>query len=486
MEYDPTDPLSIEHYGRRLLDSSLRLTQGMRPIPDEFLEQSSGGRTRGKFGEVLERYYYGIKPGNTPYKPDFPLAMVELKSTGMSRRPHGYPWAPKYRLVLNKYDYAAESAAPSIEESSFHKKNSAIMLVGFEWEADTPLVDLGIRCAGLLRFRDIPKVDWDVIVKDFHLLQNKVRSGKADEISEGDTNYLGLCRKGTKDEKPSPGLYGSGPLLGRAYSFKPGFVHHLLGVLHPVWSERARLTPNTLSFLEAGLEEDFLARFEKFRGWAVGRICEALEYKLSAAKNSNNLLAVRMAGGKGKSLPAEFQKANILLKTVHLEESGYLKESMSFEGFDFNFLLQEDWDAPAVREEDEEENPSYPQFKRLLERKLLIVVFQGERGPTGRFIGGFFWQMDVATLNGPVKEVWERMRKAVEESSPSDFPKISENPVAHVRPKAKTADDREQLKDGTTHTKQCFWLNASFVASIIRAHLGVNIRHNPRQLRFYE
>ena len=145
---------------------------------------------------------------------------------------------------------------------------------------------------------------------------------------------------------------------------------------------------------------------------------------------------------------------------------------MSFEGFDFTALLEEQWDAPAVREEDDEENPSYPQFKRLLERKLLIVVFQGARGPGSRFVGAFFWQMDVATLNGPVKEVWERMRKAVEESNPRNFPKISENPVAHVRPKARTAADREQLKDGTTHTKQCFWLNASFVASVVRAHLG--------------
>lgn len=477
MPYNPEDPFEIERYGRRLLGSSLRVTPGVRAIPDQFLEQASGGRTRGKFGEVLERYYYGIQPGNAAYVPDFPEAEVELKSTGMVRKPRGYPWGPKERLVLNMYNYLEEPLAECIEASSFYKKNASIMLVGYEWESGKPLVDLCVRCAGLLQLPDIPQVDWEVVVSDFHFLQRKVRSGKAHEISEADTNYLALCRKGNKGERGQSGVYGSEKLYGRAYSFKAGFVHSLLGGLEPGWNARAQIGPRALEHIETSLEDDFLARFHAFRHWTLEQISVALQYKVSTAKSANYLLAIRIAGGAGRTPPAELQKAQVLIKTVHLQENGYLKESMSFEAFDFSALVNEDWNAPAILDEDDEENPAYPQFRRLLEHKVLMVVFQGERGPNSKLVGAFFWQMDFETLNGEVKRVWSRMREAVGESNPSAFPKISESPVAHVRPKALNESDRDTLPNGKTHIKQCFWLNASFVAAQIRERLGINAWH---------
>ena len=46
-----------------------------------------------------------------------------------------------------------------------------------------------------------------------------------------------------------------------------------------------------------------------------------------------------------------------------------------------------------------------------------------------------------------------------------NFPKLSENPVCHVRPHARNSKDTYELPDGRKYPKQCFWLNNSYILS---------------------
>ena len=75
-----------------------------------------------------------------------------------------------------------------------------------------------------------------------------------------------------------------------------------------------------------------------------------------------------------------------------------------------------------------------------------------------------------------VRRVWARtvetVRRGVKlEPSPSgvknDLPKRSESPVAHVRPHGRDGEDKLPLPDGRMMTKQCFWLNNSYIAEQI-------------------
>ena len=78
------------------------------------------------------------------------------------------------------------------------------------------------------------------------------------------------------------------------------------------------------------------------------------------------------------------------------------------------------------------------------------------------------------------KQVWdntvEKIRKGeiVKEITDKEvrktfFPKKTENRISHVRPHAKDKEDcyplpvKDKLTDLTEYTKQCFWLNASYV-----------------------
>ena len=86
----------------------------------------------------------------------------------------------------------------------------------------------------------------------------------------------------------------------------------------------------------------------------------------------------------------------------------------------------------------------------------------------------------VNTLNSEVKNVWERTKYVIN-NLPVDlrengrfksiFPKQSENRVCHVRPHARNAEDTYELPDGRLYTKQCFWLNNSYILEQIKDYL---------------
>ena len=48
-----------------------------------------------------------------------------------------------------------------------------------------------------------------------------------------------------------------------------------------------------------------------------------------------------------------------------------------------------------------------------------------------------------------------------------DLPGMTESHVAHVRPKAKNGSDKGLTPQGDLRTKQCFWLNASYIAGVV-------------------
>lgn len=46
-----------------------------------------------------------------------------------------------------------------------------------------------------------PEADLEIIKKDYAYIVNTIKDGRAHELSEGDTMYLGACTKGATAEK---------------------------------------------------------------------------------------------------------------------------------------------------------------------------------------------------------------------------------------------------------------------------------------------
>ena len=137
---------------------------------------------------------------------------------------------------------------------------------------------------------------------------------------------------------------------------------------------------------------------------------------------------------------------------------------MSFPTFDFVRLSMEtEWEESEL-------------YNYLAPTKFLFVIFQEDEHGNLVFERVMFWNIPAQDLD-EVRRVWERtvetLRRGVRliKSSrgiSSDLPNQSESPVAHVRPHGRNAYDMLPLPDGRLMTKQCFWLNNSYIAEQIK------------------
>jgi hypothetical protein len=153
--------------------------------------------------------------------------------------------------------------------------------------------------------------------------------------------------------------------------------------------------------------------------------------------------------------------AGIQIKTVQLKANGTPKESMSFKAFSFESIANEDWDTIDVDSN---------HFRNDVSMRFMLVVFQCgsdcKSGDTRVFKRIKFWNMPYADLQ-IVRIGWERAKLAVQNSNAAMFPKISDRQIMHVRPKGRDGTDQVCFPDGTTITKQCFWLNAGYIKEIL-------------------
>ncbi len=67
-----------------------------------------------------------------------------------------------------------------------------------------------------------------------------------------------------------------------------------------------------------------------------------------------------------------------------------------------------------------------------------------------------------------VEKVWLDTKKKIKKGVFDKFIKISDNIIAHVRPKAQNKEDKMIDANGLLQDKKCFWLNASYVSGMIK------------------
>lgn len=465
LPYDQTSPISIEKYGKRLLGKTLRTQAGAVPIPSSVLETRVGSRTRGSFGQMLEKYYYGIEPGNDS-APDFREAGVELKSTPLKRLSKG-GFSAKERLVLNLINYKEEAEVDGFKASSFLRKNATIMLVSYENKEERAAVDHPVRIARLLKFTELPKKDQLIIQNDWKTIFNKIKAGKAHELHEGETDYLAACTKAANSTVTRAQAFGGPATKPRAFSFKAGYMTVLMHQLMDPKTAAKEFEPaikDSAALSRKTFEAEILKKFSPYIGMS------AKEIRRQVARGSNEtakdhlaVLARRMMGVKGKRVE-EFEKAEITMKTLQLMPDGMPKEDMSFPTIKFVDLVNEDWESP---DEGGKKKPS--SFRAQLEKRFLFIVFQRDVNGSRRFLKAFFWTMPEKSIETEVKKVWKTMVKAVKAGDVASFPKKSFNPVAHVRPHGANREDTDTLPSGEKTTRRCFWLDKRFIRLQIEA-----------------
>lgn len=463
LEYDETDPKSIEAYGKKLIgmtfqdvcdQDDMKKSNVVRETEAYEIKHEDKKR-KGGLGEIIEERYFHY-PANNDARPDFDKAGVELKVTPYKQNKNG-SFSAKERLILTMTDYF-KVVNEEFEDSHMWQKARLILLVYYLYQKEIEnRLDYKI---GYVNLFTPPEEDIKIIKQDFEVIKQKIKDGKAHELSEADTLYLGAAPKAATSKNRRKQPYSDELAKPRAFSFKTSYMTYILN--HYIIPGKNTYESIIKEKTEESFEDYVIHKIEQYRDNTVHELCDKFQipYKDKKPKNLEAMLTYRMLGIKGNHAE-EFEKANIVIKTIRINKNNRIKENMSFPIFKFKKLIEEEWDDSTFG-------------NYLRETKFLFVVYKYDDNDELRLKGCQFWNIPYDDLEKEVKVVWEKTKQLIKNGlkievkngkNCSNLPKISENRVCHVRPHGRNAQDTYELPDGRRLTKQCFWLNNSYILS---------------------
>lgn len=278
-----------------------------------------------------------------------------------------------------------------------------------------------------------------------------LREGKAEQLSEGMTTYLGACTKGQGNQQLVAQFYP--PHTGakrRAFCYKRSYMDYVLHhyIMPCSVQEEDSIVKDTRMLETRTFEELVLSLINENVGATDRELCAKFGMDYTGNKAQWTQLVYRMLGVRGQRAE-EFEKANISVRTVREDEGDQtVRESLSLNTFKFADLLeQKTWDEAPLRD-------------YMDETRFLFVVFE-KIGDASVLKGAAFWSMPVDVIDGALRDCWEEARYVVQRgvkivpkrranggvSYENDLPGITFNGVAHVRPH--TARRYYRFLDGT-------------------------------------
>lgn len=463
--YDDTNPLSIENYAQKLVGKSFadvceedEMNASMYICEDnDYATIHENKRRKGGLGEIIEERFFHYQCNNDS-RPDFDKAGVELKVTPYKINRNG-TLAAKERLVITMIDYYSV-VNEEFESSHLWNKSKLILIIYYLYQQEIKnRLDYKIGYAKLFT---PPEVDIKIIKHDFEVIVNKIKAGKAHELSEGDTLYLGAAPKAatSKDRRKQP--FSDELAKPRAFAFKNSYMTYVLN--NYIVPGKDTYEPIMRADVAESFEDYVIAKIDEYKNFSVAELCKLFHIERKPSpKNLGAMLAYRILGVKGNHAE-EFEKANIVVKTIRIGKNNKIREHMSFPTFKFKELVEEEWETSTFG--------TY-----LRETRFLFVVYKYDENNILRLKGCQFWNVPYTDLEHYVKYVWMMTRNILRIGLNTYFhngknhcnlPGAKDNPICHVRPHGKNAKDTDELPDGRLYPKQCFWLNNSYIFSQLR------------------
>ena len=363
LPYDETDPEDIENYAKRLIGKTFYDVL-KNYFKDNNLElEKTFNKNKGKLGNLIEKYYFYYEPNSNPHA-DFEKANTELKVTPYIKGKNGALRA-KERLVIGMIpnDKPIET---NFEKSHVLEKLQLILLILYFHDKNKNKLDYSIDFVKLFSILgENCKKDLEIIKKDYKIIVDKIISGNAHKLSEGDTNYLGACTKGSTAEKSlQKQYYGDMPAKRRAFSLKQSYMSYVLNTYIvgnvPTYDSIVKEDENVY------FEDIVLKKIRENIGLTISTLFEKYNIQKCNNKNKskqvNNILVCRMLDVKGENVE-EFEKANIEIKTIRIEKNNQIKESISGPSIKIKDLVQKEFENSQV-------------YNYFSETKFLFVMFK--------------------------------------------------------------------------------------------------------------
>jgi DNA mismatch repair protein MutH len=448
--YDPNDAVSVVAFAKQLINETLR----PHLSPEEIALSNTG---KGDFGNLLEAGYFKVK-NNNESRPDIPESGIEIKS-GQVKVVRSTQDVLKERLKISMIDYMRGFEAQSLQESVLWPKLEKILLLLFRKDGSSLRIDEKCVFSDLLSWS---QDDIKQMSEDWLHIRGMVMDGRANELSEGHTWYLGACTAGANAATLRDAPCGVRAKV-RAFSLKTPYLNYKLGYTSNMRGPKVLLLPKT----GQTLDEYILSNMSTFFGKPLDLVAASIgraELSQSFAKNMRSKVArallEEIAGRHTVDISTDFEqfrKAGVIEKAVALEKNGSLKECISFPAFKWKELNEE------VNWEDSE-------LYGLLTNKFFFTVYQKTSTTMPLLIGCFFWTMPLKDLE-LMRLLWLDTKEKIRIGRYDDFIKKSQHDVGHVRPHARDALDTNPTPQGGVQTKKSFWLNNDYIKEVITKEL---------------
>lgn len=485
-DYDDGDLQSVLHYTEALLEKRFEeiIAEYQESIyktysdfqlntVSEVSDKPISMKSKGQYGNYIEKYFYGYNP-NSDSAADFDKIGVELKVTPFKVNKNGTISA-KERLVLTILNYMEENLDDFYSTHLWEKCSKILLLFYNGLIPDTTMADYVIEKAFLYEWFE---EDMPTILEDYRRITDKIKAGKAHELSESDGNYLSTCTKGAgkgKDFRKQP--YSDEPAKQRAWELKSSYMTYLIN--NKIFNQEEQESVVATARGENKSFTDIIS--EKILAYK-GQCADELYAKFDInpkSKNRNNLLIRKILGITGDlDKTQEFQKANMNLRVIRVNKDGLPKEDSPFKVYDFKELASNSmW---------EESQP----YLEIYNKRFLFVIFQEVESKVFVLDGVKFWGFPDRLLD-EVKRVWTETRNILNEGVQltvkdnkvsTNFPQSRVNKILftklhasntynEVEPgvfvgKGKVSDTNE-LPDGRRITKHSFWLPKKFIKEVL-------------------
>lgn len=481
LPYDETIPTSIENYAQHLIGKTfLEILNESNSIISEdsatYGINHENKKRKGGLGELIEECYFHYKSNNDS-NPDFDKAGVELKVSPYKINKNG-SLAAKERLILTMIDYF-KVVNETFENSHLWYKSKLILLIYYLYSKEIEnRLDYPIHYAKLFT---PPAQDLEIIKKDYETIINKIKAGKAHELSEGDTLYLGAATKSATGANQRKQPFSEVPAKPRAFSFKTSYMTYVLNTyIVPNITTYEPIIKNPDILKKTSFEDYIVSTINSYIGKSDEELCSLFNREYNNNKAQWSDLSYRMLGVKSNKAE-EFEKASIIVRALRVEENNKIIESTPLPTFKFLDLVNEKWEDSAL-------------FNYLDQTQFLFVIFK-KHGDNYILKGSQLWHIPYSDLSKEVYAGWSNIKNIIingiefnpkidkngKKTYSNNLPKKNANKVIHIRPHAQKSaylfsdgtivgninKDANALPDGQWMTTQSFWLNNDYIISQI-------------------
>lgn len=489
--YDDSDIESIYKYAQKVVgvefadilkafqESTYKTYQDyINQTPSTTPDKKISSASKGQYGTGIEKYYFGI-PTNSSTEPDFNKVGVELKVTPFKVN-KDEKISAKERLVLGNINYMNENL-DDFYKSHAWKKGGAILLLPYHFIKNQDILKNKIAKVHLLK---ILEEDLPTIISDYQKIAQKIKEGRAHELSERDGMYLSTSRKGAgKDKDRTTQPYGPELANRRAWSLKSSYMTTLLRT--KVFSQEeqesiARAAQDTSKPFTQIIEEKLL----QYRGQSEKKLCKEFDVNFNAKGRNSTLVRKILGLSTDIDSTAEFKKANMNIRAIRVDKNGLPKEDSPFKNYRFIELANEkEWEESHI-------------YTEIFSRKFMFVVFRENESGDFCLDQIKFWGFP-EPLEPELMRVWQETKEIINRGVEltvkpngedgfkvsTNFPQSKVNKYLFTKVHASQTyyevkpgefvgkgklKDTDELPDGSRITKHSFWLPKKFVQQILR------------------